>query len=247
MDYITFRNKIYKVKKGTLSLKNKGIDDIADIVGLQEVIGLKQLDLSYNNITEIKNLETFKDLFSLDLSNNKITQIKGLEALQNLRFLKLSNNYIRAVEGLSTLTNLMTLYLDHNSIFEIKGLDNLKRLNALYIAGNKITEVTGIEGLPNLKRFDLGTKPLVSKEQVKRVKASGVHVKDQQYFKKRFLKRFMWYCIGIAIADLIITASIAVAFQMTPLTSILTFLGIYGLLFIFSPLLYVIGRAYAGY
>lgn len=247
MEYVTFRNKVYKVKNGALSLKNKGIDDIAEIVGLTEISGLKQLDLSNNNITEIKNLENFNDLFSLNLSNNKIAQIKGLETLQNLRFLKLSNNYIRQIEGLETLTNLMTLYLDGNSIFEIMGLDNLKRLNALYLAGNRITEVKGVNGLPNLKRFDLGTKPLVPKDQVKRIKASGVHVKDQNYFGKRFLKRLMWYCIGIAIADLIITASIAVAFQTPPLTSILTFLGIFGLLFIFSPLLYVIGRAYAGY
>jgi hypothetical protein len=246
MDYVTFRNKVYKVKKGALSLKNKGVDDIAEIVGLQDLIGLKQLDLSYNNISEIKNLETSKDLFSLDLSNNKLTQIKGLETLQNLRFLKLSNNYIREIVGLSTLTNLMTLYLDKNSIFEIKGLDNLKRLNALYLAGNRITVVTGIERLPNLKRFDLGTKPLVPEEQIKKVKASGVHVKDQNYFGKRFLKRLMWYCIGIAIVDLIITASLGVIFQNPPIINIFIFLGIFGLLFIFSPLLYVLGRAYAG-
>ena len=246
MEYVTFRNKIYKVKNGALSLKDKGIDDIAEIGGLTEISGLRLLDLSYNNITEIKDLENFRDLISLDLSNNKITQIKGLETLQNLRFLKLSNNYLREIEGLETLTNLMTLYLDKNSIFEIKGLDNLKRLNALYLAGNRITEVKGVNSLPNLKLFDLGTKPLIPKEQVKRIKASGVQVKKQNYFKNRFLKRFIWYCVGIAIADLIITPIIAAAFHLTFLTSLPIFFGIYGLLFIFSPLLYVIGRAYAG-
>ena len=246
MDYVTVREKVYKVKKGTLTLKNKGINDISEIIGLKDFIGLKMLDLSNNNIKEITNLEHFDNLFSLDLSNNKITEIKGLEDLQNLRFLKLSNNNIRDIEGLDSLKNLMTLHLDKNLIFEIKGLENLKKLNALYLEGNRITEVKGIDQLPNLKRFDLGKKPPIPKEQVRRVKATGVHVKDQNYFGKRFLKRLMWYCIGIAIADFIITTSIVVSLQLHPIMYVLIFIGIFILLFLFSPLLYVLGKAYTG-
>ncbi len=247
IDYVTVRDRIYKVKKGTLSLKNKGIDDISEIIGLKELTELRMLDLSNNYIKEIKNLENFGNLFSLDLSNNRITEIQGLENLLNLRFLKLSNNIIKEIKGLDTLTNLMTLYLNGNQINELKGLENVKKLNALYLAGNNITEVKGINHLLNLRRFDLGTAPQIPKDQIKKLKTTGVHIKDQNYFGKRFAKRFMWYCIGIAIADVIITASVVVGFQMDVTAIFPLFFSIYGLLFIFSPLLYVIGRAYAGF
>ena len=90
MDFVTIKDKTYKVKKGTLSLKSKGITSISEIKGLESFPALKQLDLSNNNISEISGLDHMENLFNLNLSNNKITEIKGLENLKNLRFLRLS-------------------------------------------------------------------------------------------------------------------------------------------------------------
>ena len=247
MDYVTIRDKPYKVKKGALDLKNKGINSISEIQGLENFPAMKSLDLSGNNISEISGLDHMEQLFNLNLSNNNISEIKGLENLKNLRFLRLSNNLIQEIKGLDSNKSLMTLYLNGNKIEEIKGLDNLNNLNALYLAGNNITEVKGVEHLHNLKRFDIGAASKLPKEQVQKLKKGGIHTKDQDYFGKRFLKRFMWYCIGIAIASVIFSASYTAITESPPIVFWPTFGLSFVILFIFSPLLYCVGRAYAGY
>jgi len=247
MDFVTFREKTYNVKKGTLTLKNKGINSISEIKGLENFPAMKTLDLSNNNISEISGLNHMDNLFKLNLSGNNITEIKGLENLKNLRFLNISNNLIQEIEGLDSQKSLMTLYLNGNKIEEIKGLEHLRNLNALYLAGNNITEVKGIETLHNLKRFDIGAASKLSKEQVEKLKKGGIHTKDQSYFGKRLGKRFMWYCIGITIASLIFALAFNVITEAPPINFWPTFGVTFVLLFIFSPLLYCVGRGYAGY
>jgi hypothetical protein len=246
MSIVIIRDKPYKVKKGKLTLKNKGISSISEIKGLENLPALKELDLSKNNISEISGLDHLENLYNLNLSNNEITEIKGLNNLRNLRFLRLDFNSIREIKGLESLKNIMTLYLNGNKINEIKGLDNLSNLNALYIAGNNITEVKGIENLHNLKRFDIGVTSKLPKEEVKKLKKDHIHTKDEGYFGKRFAKRFMWYCIGVLIASFLIAASICVINDL-PITTFWAMFGMFFiLLFIFSPLLIVIGKAYGG-
>lgn len=244
MDFVTFRDKKYNVKKGTLSLKNKGINSITEIKGLENFPAMKILDLSKNNISEISGLDHMENIFNLDLSNNKISEIKGLDNLRNLRFLRLSNNLIQEIKGLDSLKSLMVLYLNGNKIEEVKGLDNLKNLNVLYLADNNITEVKGIENLPNLKGFDIGADSKFSRKQVHKLEKGGIHTKNQDYFGKRFLKLFMWYCIGIAIASLIFSIAYNVIIKAPPINILPTFGVIFGLLFIFSPLLYAVGQSY---
>ena len=246
MDFVTFRDKTYKVKKGTLSLKNKGISSITEIKGLENFSALKQLNLSNNNISEISGLDHMENLYNLDLSNNNISEIKGLDNLRNLRFLRLSNNVIKEIKGLESQKSLMTLYLNGNKIEEIKGLDNTTNLNALYLAGNNITEVKGIENLHNLKRFDIGATSKLSKEQVQKLKKGGIHTKDQNYFGKRLGKQFMWYCIGITIASIIFSISYTVITEAPPIDFWPAFGTVFVLLFIFSPVLYCVGKAYSG-
>lgn len=244
MENITFKGKQYVVKNGKLSLRNKEINDISEIIGLKDITQIKQLDLSNNKIKEIKNLESFGSLISLDLSNNEITEIKGLDTLQNMRFLKLSNNYIREIKGLDSLKNLMTLYLDKNLILEMKGLENLKKLNALFLGGNKIDEIKGINLLPNLKRFDLNSTKSNTKSQIKNLKKSGIHTKKQDTLGKRFGKFLLWYCIAIAIVDLIVSVSIMAGFTLPLIDIFPVFFTLYGILFIIGPIIYAFSGMY---
>ena len=232
------------MKKGTLSLKNKGISSISEINGLENFPAMKELDLSNNNITEISGLDHLENLYNLNLSNNKISEIKGLDNLRNLRFLRLSNNLIQEIKGLDSQKSLMTLYLNGNKIEEIKGLDNSTNLNSLYLAGNNITEVKGIENLHNLKRFDIGSASKLPKEQVQKLKKGGVHTKDQNYFGKRSAIQLMWYCIVITIASIIFSASYNVITESPPINFWPTFGFSFLLLIIFSPVLYCAGKSY---
>ena len=72
MDYVTFRGKKYNLKKTALVLRNKGINSISEIEGLENFPALRGLDLSNNNISEISGLDHMEYLFHLDLSKNNI-------------------------------------------------------------------------------------------------------------------------------------------------------------------------------
>ena len=114
---------------------------ITEIKGLDNLVNLRELDLSYNRITEIKGLNNLVNLQKLDLSDNMITEIKGLDNLTNLQKLDLSNNMITEIKNIDNLSNLQTLDLTNNMIIEIKNIDNKYNLQTLYVQDNKIIEI----------------------------------------------------------------------------------------------------------
>lgn len=213
MSFVTVKGKTFKVKKNTLSLRKKRINNIDEIIGLNTLPFLTNIDLSNNNITEIKGFENLPNLVFLDLSGNNINQIKGLENLRRLRILKLSRNAIREITGLDSLNDLMTLFLAHNQITEIKGLENLHKLNAIYLNGNYISEVKGVEHLRNLKRLDIGKAGKIPHEQIKKVQKKGVFTKDQRYYETRAFRILIWLLIASFVSDLIVSALIVAAAQ----------------------------------
>jgi len=127
---------------------------------------LKQLDLSYNNLSNINDLKapalkklklknnnfsdlngfgSFTELQHLELSSNKIGQIHGLEQLVNLSELAISFNQITKISGLHRLKNLEIIDLSFNPINKIEGLDNLKKLKILYILDCSIDDAMELE------------------------------------------------------------------------------------------------------
>ena len=174
MDYVTIKEKKFKVKKKelywkyyidkeknkiskieNLNLYNQNIGDIYEIEGLESLTNLRWLSLGKNKITEIKGLENLSNLEVLWLGENKITKNKGLESLTNLRYLSLNNNEITEIEGLEGLSNLGSVDLHDNRITEIKGLESLYALDWLDLSGNKITEIKGLENLSKLENLYL--------------------------------------------------------------------------------------------
>ncbi|KKL56241.1 hypothetical protein LCGC14_2247380 [marine sediment metagenome] len=112
IEYIVYEFTIFDVFGGYLCLSEMNIKEITKIEGLERLVELFDLDLSYNNIREIRGLGKQSNLEILDLSNNKISEIKGLGTLNNLRILNLSNNKITIVpDSLLKLPALKELYL----------------------------------------------------------------------------------------------------------------------------------------
>ena len=120
---------------GVLDLSNKKIRNIEEIEGLKDLLTLRELNLSNNQITEIKGLEDLKILRILNLSNNQINEINGLENLKNLEYLNLKNNQITEIKGLenikvngynddNTKLNLGNNPIPEDILNEIGGLDN---------------------------------------------------------------------------------------------------------------------------
>jgi len=161
MEYVTYGNRWLEfVLNNRLNLSNRGIKDITDIDGLENLIELQSLNLNDNQISEIKGLEKLVNLKFLDLRNNLISDIKGLETLTNLYALWLSNNQIFEIKGLEKLTNLQFLNISNNQIIDIKGLEMLKKLKELKIHKNYIQEINGLDSLENLEELNLSSNQI---------------------------------------------------------------------------------------
>ena len=123
---ITYKkNLIGIISDSKINLKNKMIENVEDIKGIEE------------------NSETIKEI---DLSNNRIKNIKGFERLTNLKKLYLKNNYIERIEGLEGLNNLELLDLSGNiNIEEIPdSLNDLASLKTLKLTGCRINKFSRI-------------------------------------------------------------------------------------------------------
>jgi len=149
-DHVSYQGEIFFPNNGVLNLKDLNISKISEIEGIQNLVDLKELNLSGNNISEISNLENLVNLKKLNLSGNKITEIYGLDSLKQLNQLYLNNNDISEIKGLNNLKNLHFLNLENNSITEIKNLHNNVNLTTLYLNNNQINEIKNLESLREL-------------------------------------------------------------------------------------------------
>lgn len=68
---------------------------ISHIKGLDDLVNLTLLDLSFNKIKHIKNVSQLTKLTDIFFVQNRISTIEGLEELVHLRNLELGANRIR--------------------------------------------------------------------------------------------------------------------------------------------------------
>lgn len=151
---VIYNDELYEVKKRILNLRDIGISDINNILGLEELKNLTNLDLSNNNLSEIKGLEKLTNLLELNLSYNILKNLKGIENLINLHYLNVSNNKIEDLKGISNLSNLSTLNITNNDISSIDELKSLKNLKTLYLKGNYIKDEIQDQLSESLSRLD---------------------------------------------------------------------------------------------
>lgn len=108
------------------------IDEITDIIVQnvsreQDYSLIVYLNLFSNRIKKIKGLDKLVNLNTLILSFNEIEQIEGLPSEgKALKRLDLNHNFIRRIEGLDTKPNLQHLNLTNNWISDINQIDHLR-------------------------------------------------------------------------------------------------------------------------
>jgi protein phosphatase 1 regulatory subunit 7 len=135
---------------------------IGHIRGLDELVHLTNLDLSFNKIRHIKHISHLTELRDLFLVANKIGQITGLENLTKLRSLELGSNRIRCIENLDALTQLEELWVAKNKITEIGGLASLSQLRLLSIQSNRIRDLAPLSQAPQLEELYISHNALES-------------------------------------------------------------------------------------
>lgn len=112
---ISYNDRLIGIISETkINLKNKMIEKIEDIKGIEENSEIiEEVDLSNNRVNKLKGFENLLNLKKLILKNNYIERIEGLENLSKLEFLDLSGNInIQEIpDSLSKLPNLKTVKL----------------------------------------------------------------------------------------------------------------------------------------
>uniref|UniRef100_A0A1A9W4E0 LRRCT domain-containing protein n=1 Tax=Glossina brevipalpis TaxID=37001 RepID=A0A1A9W4E0_9MUSC len=141
-----------------LDLSHNAIRTIAT-TAFESQRSLEYLDISFNSLSDVSiSLSNLVNLRSIDLSYNQITQIHAeiVSAWRDVTEIRLSNNLISGLKQ-STFRNLPKLqYLDLSSneinSMEAGALKNLPDLQEYVLADNKLVELKdhAFEDLPNL-------------------------------------------------------------------------------------------------
>ena len=202
---VQFKGKIYKVKKKkgffTLDLTAKGITDIREIKGLENLSRLQILKLSDNKIFEISGLENLKSLQKLYLFGNEISEIKNIDNLENLQELYLNNNKIKEIKGIRNLGKIKLINLNNNLITKSEALNELQSLMLLSIYGNPIfryaEEQFGLILSPNKATKYCGKlnidyiKDFIKKLSLAHKKIKFDTISSQTGMKSQYLKLFV--------------------------------------------------------
>ncbi|KAK1967995.1 protein phosphatase 1 regulatory subunit SDS22 [Colletotrichum eremochloae] len=141
---------------------------ISHIRGLDDLVNLTSLDLSFNKIKHIKRVNHLTKLKELFLVANKISTIENLEGLDNLTSLELGSNRIRVLQNLDSLKNLEELWVAKNKITELTGLGGLSNLRILSIQSNRIRDLAPLADVPSLEELYISHNALTSLSGIER-------------------------------------------------------------------------------
>jgi Leucine-rich repeat (LRR) protein len=139
----------------------KLVDDLIpfDIKPLGKLTQLKYLRLALPELTDLDGLDELINLEELDLSYNfDLTNIEALATLVKLDYLKLGD--CRKIVDLSPLSQLTTLRIldltNCSSITDISALAGLNQLEYLYLKGcESLTDVSPLANLHTLRELDI--------------------------------------------------------------------------------------------
>ncbi|KAK2029961.1 protein phosphatase 1 regulatory subunit SDS22 [Colletotrichum zoysiae] len=141
---------------------------ISHIRGLDDLVNLTSLDLSFNKIKHIKRVNHLTKLKELFLVANKISTIENLEGLDKLTSLELGSNRIRVLQNLGSLKNLEELWVAKNKITELAGLGGLPNLRLLSIQSNRIRDLAPLADAPSLEELYISHNALTSLAGIER-------------------------------------------------------------------------------
>ena len=129
---------------------------------LSNMINLKLVDLSSNNLTSLDMFFSSDDIYSklkeLYLDNNNLSDISLLSQTPMLTLLTLSNNNIDSddIAVLADKVYLTYLSLNNNNISSISSLNKLTALTELRLHCNNISDITALKNMTAMTKLYLG-------------------------------------------------------------------------------------------
>ncbi len=158
-----------------LALNNKDFDDqnsknggIKDISALQYFTGLKELDISFNNISDLSPLSGLTNLETLVFNGTQVKDLSPLKDLKNMVCIVFCWNYApdrgyQGFENLDALANMKNLeHIDAKNagIKDLSTLGTLTKLWDIQLCDNQISDITPLANLKDLKILFLGNNPI---------------------------------------------------------------------------------------
>ena len=156
-----------------LKARNAGVVDLA---GLEQAIGLRELDLGFNRLRDLGQLSSLPSLESLNLDgaahglwplsslsglrrlslrHNKIADLSPLAGLVALQELDIRDNAVEDLSPLSVLNGLSTLRADRNLVSDLHPLAPLAALRELSLSWNRVESWGPLEVLDRLETLRL--------------------------------------------------------------------------------------------
>ena len=123
---------------------------IRSLTGMEELVGLEEVDLHQNEIQDVSPLEGLLRLHTLHLGINLITSAESFTEMPALRHLTLFQNEIEDVTPLGSLTGLHALHLRYNVLEDISALAPLTNLRELTFGNNAIADLGCVAGMEHL-------------------------------------------------------------------------------------------------
>ena len=172
--------------QGLISLSASGLN-ISILLGLEDAVNLRMLDLSSNRIRDLGPLSGLVGLEKLDLSSNEISDLSPIAGLTNLIFLDISDNLLEdpapasepqgdvirvfsesqpnagdsVLDALSAMSKLKALLLGNNKIRNLEMLEELILLTEIDLSNNLVTDLTPLAALVLLEEINLSNNLVV--------------------------------------------------------------------------------------
>ncbi len=161
--------------------------------GIDELTGLKRLEIDGNHKIQMKDLNSLKGmdhLESLGVNRANVKSLQGVEGLVGLRYLGVECNQLSSLEGIEHLKGLKGLYAQSNSISSLRGIEGLGDMEVLDVRYNDITSVKELRGLKKLTRLYLADNYLKNADPIKNLtELFGLYLEANQLSRLPNMKK----------------------------------------------------------
>jgi len=159
--------KIYESDVKDITVLDATGKNIKELLGIENLVNLKSLNLEKNSISNIEPLRQLSNLEELCLDSNDIKDVSALENITSIKSLSLSTNRIDDISDLKNLTNLEKVNLDSNEIMDVSPLSGMKYIKYINLSSNKINNIDKLNDLKNLTSLYLADNSITNFSGVK--------------------------------------------------------------------------------
>lgn len=155
---------------------------IQSIEGIDKLIELEHVDVSFNQITDAAPLARLPRLQVLDAAHNDLVSLPA--SMISLTALNVENNEIENLDWISDYHSLVLLALAKNRITDLRPVAALPALRELRLAGNDIRDIEPLSKVHTLVQLDLGENevadisPLAGLPALRVLRLSGNLISD---------------------------------------------------------------------